>query len=133
LFRQIAQLALGIIAIVLAIVNIVLDTVGNGYSFSLVASGVWTGVMVRFYCLIKRFENCRYTMVCCKGRMVCCKGRSVKISIKFTTKFVRNFSQRNDDKRGIILPILVRKHLFPNFNQGPTLSHVPTACFSPVI
>jgi len=38
---------LGIVAIVLAIVNIVFAAIGHGNFFAMIASGIWTGIMVR--------------------------------------------------------------------------------------
>jgi len=47
LFLQIVQLVLGIVAVVLAIVNIILSTDNRGIYLAMIASGIWTGCMVR--------------------------------------------------------------------------------------
>jgi len=47
LFQQIIQLVLGIVAIVLAIVNMLFFAAGLGNFFAMIASGIWTGCMVR--------------------------------------------------------------------------------------
>jgi len=47
LFLQIVQLVLGIFAVALAIVNIFLFTDEHGNYFAMIASGIWTGILVR--------------------------------------------------------------------------------------
>jgi len=77
------QVVLGIVAVVIAIVNVVFAAIGLGNFFAMIASGIWTGLIVR--CCSSKDLEATGTQ-CCSGKSSVGKKSMRKIDEKFKKK-----------------------------------------------